>query len=93
MKINPTAPDGNFVPFSTLYGGSLNEIVAGIAVDNNGIAYITGSTTSASNLTTTANGLRGGAAGPAEHFHRGFRYQPGDTNLGLWHLHRRNAGR
>jgi hypothetical protein len=46
MKINPVAPDGNFVPFSTYYGGSLNEIVEGIAVDNNGIAYIAGVTQS-----------------------------------------------
>lgn len=52
MKINPFAPDGNFVPFSTYYGGSLNEIVQGIAVDNNGIAYITGSTQS-TNIPTT----------------------------------------
>jgi hypothetical protein len=53
MKINPVAPDGNFVPFSTYYGGSLNEIVAGIAVDNSGIAYITGSTQSPNIPTTT----------------------------------------
>jgi hypothetical protein len=46
MKINPFAPDGNIVPFTTLYGGSENEIVVGIAVDNNGIAYITGVTES-----------------------------------------------
>ena len=51
MKINPLAPDGNFVPFTTYYGGSLNEFVKGIAVDNNGIAYITGSTAS-SNIPT-----------------------------------------
>jgi Beta-propeller repeat len=51
MKINPTAADGNFVPFTTLYGGGLNEIVQGIAVDNNGIAYITGVTQS-TNLPT-----------------------------------------
>ena len=46
MKINPLAQDGNFVPFSTYFGGSLNEIVQGIAVDNNGIAYIAGVTQS-----------------------------------------------
>jgi hypothetical protein len=34
------------VPFSTYFGGSLNEIVQGIAVDNNGIAYIAGVTQS-----------------------------------------------
>jgi hypothetical protein len=53
MKVNPGAPDGNLVPFSTYYGGSLNEIVQGIAVDAHGIAYITGSTTSV-NIPTTA---------------------------------------
>jgi hypothetical protein len=46
MKINPLAPDGNYVPFTTLFGGSNNEIVEGIAVDNNGVAYIAGVTQS-----------------------------------------------
>ena len=46
MKINPLAPDGNYVPFTTLFGGTGNEIVEGIAVDNNGVAYIAGVTQS-----------------------------------------------
>ena len=46
MKINPFDPVGNFVPFTTLFGGSNNEIVEGIAADNNGIAYIAGVTQS-----------------------------------------------
>jgi len=56
MKINPVAQDGNFVPFSTYYGGSNNEIVEGIAVDNNGVAYIAGMTES-TDLPTTANAI------------------------------------
>ena len=51
MKFNPTAADGNFVPFTTLYGGVSNDIVQGIAVDNNGVAYIAGVTQS-TNLPT-----------------------------------------
>ena len=54
MEINPVAPNGNIVPFSTYYGGSENEIVQGIAVDNNGVVYIAG-TTQSSDLPTTSN--------------------------------------
>ncbi len=46
MKISPFSAAQNYVPFSTYYGGSGNEVVAGIAVDMSGIAYITGSTQS-----------------------------------------------
>ncbi len=77
MKINPFAPDGNFVPFSTYYGGSLNEVVQGIAVNNAGIVYITGSTQS-TDLPTSTNAYATALPGQTSTFIAGF-----DTNQAI----------
>lgn len=45
-KINPSAPAGAQLVYSTYIGGSGADVGYGIAVDTGGIAYITGSTTS-----------------------------------------------
>lgn len=45
-KINPSAPVGAQLIYSTYIGGSGADVGYGIAVDTGGIAYITGSTTS-----------------------------------------------
>lgn len=74
MKISPFSATQNYVPFSTYFGGSGNEVVAGIAVDQAGIAYITGSTQS-TDMPTSANAYATTLPGTTSTFIAGF-----DTN-------------
>jgi hypothetical protein len=49
--VTKLAPNGASLVYSTYFGGSGNDIGRGLAVDGNGFAYITGSTTSANLIT------------------------------------------
>jgi len=45
-KLTPTAPIGSHLNYSTYFGGTDNDFGNAIAVDNGGVAYITGKTSS-----------------------------------------------
>src|ERR1022692_2605734 len=59
LKVNPT---GNQLLYMTYFGGSGTETVSGLAVDQSGNAYITGSTTS-TDLPTTSGAFQPAWAG------------------------------
>ena len=63
-KLSPT---GTSLPYSTYLGGSGADAGLGIAVDNAGMAYVTGQTAS-SDFPTTANGFRRTAGGANDVF-------------------------
>jgi hypothetical protein len=62
------SPDGSSLIYSTYFGGAGGETVSGIAIDSNGNAYITGTTsdanfpTTAGAFQTTNNDIGGGSA-------------------------------
>ncbi len=46
-KLNPSAPIGSHLVYSTYLGGSGDDVGTGISVDSGGVAYVTGTTDSA----------------------------------------------
>jgi len=71
VQIDPLQRAGNFVRFFSYYGGSADETVKGIAADNIGNVYITGTTTS-TNLPTSAGAFQTANAGGTDAFIAGF---------------------
>lgn len=71
VQIDPLERAGNFVRFFSYYGGSGDETVKGIAADNIGNVYITGTTTS-TNLPTSSNAIQTANGGQSDVFIAGF---------------------
>jgi len=67
QKINPGDPSGNYVPFTTYYGGTAADSAKAVAVDANGLIYITGTTTSA-DLPTTSGAYKTTNTGATDAF-------------------------
>jgi hypothetical protein len=82
QKINPSATDGNFVPYTTYYGGSATDLAKAIAVDANGLIYITGTTTS-TDLPTTASAYKTTNTGATDAFLAVFDTTQGTTKASL----------
>jgi hypothetical protein len=67
MKLNPTAPGDQVIVYSTLFGGTALDSLKDMAVDANGLVYLTGSTTS-TDLLTTAGAFQTAPAGATDGF-------------------------
>lgn len=57
------APGGSSVVYSSYFGGSASDSGSSVAVDNTGIAFLTGRTSSAANFPVTANAIQPGFGG------------------------------
>lgn len=67
MKLDPSAPGSQVIVYATYYGGSSVDSLKAMAVDDNGLVYLTGTTTS-TDLLTTSSALQTANAGTTDGF-------------------------